>query len=72
MGRAETIGDAYRAAYRARRDGVASDLRRLGWSFTTHRTDRPASEALVALHMYLSGMPAMRSGKGAASSGRAA
>jgi hypothetical protein len=24
-----------------------------GWSFTVHRTDRPASEALLALRMQL-------------------
>lgn len=57
MGRAESVRDAYRQAYLARRSNVSASLRRLGWSFTTHHTDRPASEALVALHMYLSGMP---------------
>jgi hypothetical protein len=31
--------------------------RQLGWTFTPHRTDHLASEALVAVHMYLSGMP---------------
>ncbi|WP_099864997.1 DUF58 domain-containing protein [Pararhizobium haloflavum] len=61
MGRAETIRDDYRSAYLARREAVAGTMRRLGWSYTTHRTDRPASEALVALHMYLSGMPSNRS-----------
>jgi uncharacterized protein (DUF58 family) len=58
-GRAETIRDDYRHAYLARREALSQSLRRFGWSFTTHRTDRPVSEALIALHMYLSGTPAL-------------
>lgn len=58
-GRAEHLRDDYTRAYRARRDTLADSLRHLGWSFIPHRTDRPASEALAALHMYLSGLPAM-------------
>ncbi|MBX5203890.1 DUF58 domain-containing protein [Rhizobium sp. NZLR1] len=57
-GRAEHIRDAYRNAYLARRDSLGQSLRHLGWTFATHRTDHLASEALVAVHMYLSGMPA--------------
>ncbi len=56
-GRAEAVGDDYRRAYLARRDSLADQLRHLGWTFITHRTDRPASEALVTVHMYLSGQP---------------
>ncbi|UPA23583.1 DUF58 domain-containing protein [Shinella oryzae] len=59
-GRAETLKDDYARAYVARRQTLAESLRHLGWSFVPHRTDRLASEALVAVHMYLSGMPAMR------------
>ena len=59
-GRAETLKDDYARAYVARRDSLADNLRHLGWSFVAHRTDRLASEALVAVHMYLSGMPAMK------------
>jgi len=59
-GRAETLKDDYARAYLARRDNLADTLRHLGWSFVTHRTDRLASEALVSVHMYLSGMPAMK------------
>ncbi|RKE84137.1 DUF58 domain-containing protein [Rhizobium sp. AG855] len=55
-GRAETLRDDYRRAYLARRDSLSDQLRRMGWSFTHHRTDRLASEALVAVHMHLSGM----------------
>ncbi len=59
-GRAETLKDDYARAYAARRETLADNLRHLGWSFITHRTDRLASEALVAVHAYLSGMPAMK------------
>lgn len=59
-GRAETLKEDYARAYVARRETLADNLRHLGWSFVPHRTDRLASEALVAVHMYLSGMPAMR------------
>ncbi|QRM56304.1 DUF58 domain-containing protein [Sinorhizobium sp. BG8] len=59
-GRAETLKDDYTRAYNARRAGLADNLRHLGWSFVAHRTDHLASEALVSVHMYLSGMPAMK------------
>jgi uncharacterized protein (DUF58 family) len=55
-GRAETLREDYERAYVARRDSIADQLRRMGWSFTHNRTDRLASEALVAVHMHLSGM----------------
>jgi uncharacterized protein (DUF58 family) len=57
-GRAENVRDAYTRAYLARRDDLGQALRHLGWTFISHRTDHLASEALVAVHMYLSGMPA--------------
>jgi uncharacterized protein (DUF58 family) len=56
-GRAETVRDDYRRAYLLRRETLGEALRRLGWSFIFHRTDHLASEALVAVHGYLSGMP---------------
>ncbi|MBB4955245.1 uncharacterized protein (DUF58 family) [Agrobacterium vitis] len=54
-GRAETVRDEYRRAYLARREALGVALRRMGWSFTHHLTDRLASEALAAVHMHLSG-----------------
>jgi uncharacterized protein (DUF58 family) len=57
-GRAESLREAYRNAYLARRENLGQSLRHLGWTFVSHRTDHLASEALVAIHMYLSGMPA--------------
>ena len=56
-GRAEGLRDDYRRAYLARRENLGEQLHRLGWSFVHHSTDRLASEALVAVHMYLSGTP---------------
>ncbi|MCX5481138.1 DUF58 domain-containing protein [Kaistia geumhonensis] len=53
-GRAEQIADDYRRHLAARRDHLASTCRRLGWSYLVHRTDRPATEPLLALHARLS------------------
>lgn len=54
-GRAETLSREYRSLYIARREKLASWCTRLGWSYTVNHTDRLASEALVRLHMALSG-----------------
>jgi len=54
-GRAETLSREYRSLYIARREELASWCTRLGWSYTVNHTDRLASEALVRLHMALSG-----------------
>lgn len=56
-GRSEHLREEYRNLYFARRDTLRDDLRHLGWNFVAHSTGRPASEALVAVHMYLSGQP---------------
>ncbi|MDY8110080.1 DUF58 domain-containing protein [Fulvimarina sp. 2208YS6-2-32] len=56
-GRAETLKDDYRNIMAARRETLSRHCRRLGWSFIAHRTDRLASEVLVALHGQLSGVP---------------
>nr|WP_246364934.1 DUF58 domain-containing protein [Gellertiella hungarica] len=54
-GRADSIAEDYRRAYEARRETLGTEMRRLGWNFITHRTDRPASEPLTQLHLLLSG-----------------
>ncbi len=56
-GRAETVAAEYRRVWHARRETMGADVRRLGWSFLAHRTDRPASEALALAHGHLSGVP---------------
>ncbi len=53
-GRAESLAEDYRRLYMARRDTLADFCKRLGWSFSVHRTDRPAAEALARLHDMLS------------------
>ncbi|GHC65519.1 DUF58 domain-containing protein [Limoniibacter endophyticus] len=53
LGRAETLLEDYRNLYLARRQTLAEFCRRLGWSYRVHHTDRPASEALMHLHLAL-------------------
>ena len=49
-GRAETWRADYEARLERHRDEIRAETDRLGWSFTIHRTDRPATELLLALH----------------------
>ena len=55
-GHSITVGraEAWRAEYQTRIERHRAEIRaetdRLGWSFIVHRTDRPASELLLALH----------------------
>jgi uncharacterized protein (DUF58 family) len=49
-GRAETWRADYIARVAQHRAEIKNETDRLGWSFTIHRTDRPASELLLALH----------------------
>jgi uncharacterized protein (DUF58 family) len=48
-GRAETWRTDYTARVQRHRTEIRNETDRLGWSFTIHRTDRPASELLLAL-----------------------
>jgi uncharacterized protein (DUF58 family) len=57
-GRAEAWGEAYKTIYQARREVLRDHCRKLDWSYAVNRTDRLASEALVALHGRLTGLPA--------------
>jgi uncharacterized protein (DUF58 family) len=49
-GRAETWRADYAARLARHRVEIRHETDRLGWSFVIHRTDRPASELLLALH----------------------
>lgn len=49
VGDAASWGTAYRDRIRLHRDALADLTRRRGWTFTIHRTDRPASEAALRL-----------------------
>ena len=50
VGRAETWRDEYQERVERHRAEIRAETDRLGWSFIIHRTDRPASELLLALH----------------------
>jgi uncharacterized protein (DUF58 family) len=64
-GRAEVWKPEYETRVARHRAAIRAETDRLGWSFTIHRTDRPATELLLALHARLGAPPA-----GAIMSGR--
>ena len=49
LGQAGALRETYLAKLAAHRDRIASACRRQGWTFAVHRTDRPATEALLRL-----------------------
>ncbi len=49
-GRAETWREDYLARLARHRAEIREETDKLGWSFAIHRTDRPASEIVLALH----------------------
>lgn len=53
VGEAETFKADYIARLARHRDAIRAVCAVRGWSFSIHRTDRPASEALLALRMRL-------------------
>jgi uncharacterized protein (DUF58 family) len=55
VGRAEDLRESYARALRAHRATLADLARHYGWSFASHRTDRPPQGALLALYAALSG-----------------
>ena len=55
LGRAETVAEAYRARFKAHTQALASLAGKLGWSYLSHRTDKPPQTALVALYAEMSG-----------------
>ncbi|MEQ8964180.1 MAG: DUF58 domain-containing protein [Azospirillaceae bacterium] len=55
--RVEAVRDAYLEALEARREGLAALARAAGWSFLSHRTDRPAAAALLSLYGALAREP---------------
>jgi uncharacterized protein (DUF58 family) len=52
-GRAQDLRTAYEGRLAAHRDAVRDAARHHGWSVTLHRTDRSASQAVLALHPLL-------------------
>jgi uncharacterized protein (DUF58 family) len=53
VGRAEQYRADYQARMAALRDRLSTLCRRLDWTFLVHRTDRPATQPLLALHARL-------------------
>jgi uncharacterized protein (DUF58 family) len=54
-GRAETWREDFQARIARHRAEIRAETDHLGWSFIIHRTDRPASDLLLALHARLGG-----------------
>ena len=54
VGRAESLGDDYRAKLSALKKTIAQWARRSGWTFTQHRTDKAPHLTLLQLHGLLS------------------
>ena len=53
--RAERLRGAYHERLAAHREGLREICRRLGWSYVSHRTDRPAETALLGLYTAIAG-----------------
>ena len=56
-GRAEAWKAEYDTRVARHRSEIRTDTDKLGWSFAIHRTDRPATELLLALHARMSAPP---------------
>ncbi len=52
-GRAQTYQAAYHQRLEERRDRLKNFCRKMGWTFAIHHTDKPVSEALMALYSRL-------------------
>ena len=54
-GRAETLKEPYARRLALHREALKDLARKLGWSFTTHRTDQPPHGVLLSLYGLISG-----------------
>lgn len=68
--RAEDLRKAYGERLARHKEAVAGLARRFEWSYLIHHTDRPASEALLALHTRLSGLDSTYRAKAGPSANR--
>jgi len=62
--RAETLREDYHRRLAAHKAAVATHAVQLGWTPLLHHTNRPAVEALLSLHMHLSGLEKAYRAKG--------
>ncbi len=53
IGRVESVRAAYQDRVRTHREGLADIARKVGWTFTTHSTDRPPELALMTIYLAL-------------------
>jgi uncharacterized protein (DUF58 family) len=53
ISRVENVRGAYVGRFREHHDGLQAIAHAVGWTFSTHRTDRPPHLALLALHAAL-------------------
>ncbi len=54
--RAESVRDQYRRLLEAHREALRALARRFEWQYTLHHSDRPATEAMLALYAGLAGL----------------
>lgn len=52
-GQAQSLKESYVARLAQHRETILKKLNQLGWTMTLHRTDRPASEAMLSLYPLL-------------------
>jgi uncharacterized protein (DUF58 family) len=57
VGQAETFRQDYIRRLASHREAIGASARRRGWSLTVHRTDRPATEAVLGLRVQLDAGP---------------
>jgi uncharacterized protein (DUF58 family) len=57
LGRAQDLRDEYGLRLNAHREALRLIAAPLGWSASLHRTDRPPTEALLALYAQLTERP---------------
>ena len=55
VGRAERAQAEYQQKFAAHCQALEDTAKRLGWTLIRHRTDKPATEALTALYLAISG-----------------
>ncbi|MBL8587764.1 MAG: DUF58 domain-containing protein [Methylobacteriaceae bacterium] len=64
LGEAASLRETYLTRLAAHREAIRAISATHGWSFALHRTDRPASEALLALRVQLEGAGVFLHGSG--------
>jgi uncharacterized protein (DUF58 family) len=53
FGRVESVRENYRSAFDRHQAGLREVTKEVGWTMTSHRTDKPPEAALLALYFAL-------------------